>query len=126
MNISITNCSFMNCGKDIVAHKSVNLIASELYFEKVDTCIEIRNDDYKYLENQTIGTIKLAPTSYNLKHSSKSLEKQSQNIIRDLFNLEIKFKCQKDFKSLTIIRMLKGIVGSKKFHHQYASLKSNL
>ena len=118
MNISITNCSFMNCGKGIVAHKSVNLIASELYFEKVDTCIEIRNDDYKYLENQTIGTIKLAPTSYNLK--------QSQNIIRDLFNLEIKFKCQKDFKSLTIIRMLKGIVGSKKFHHQYASLKSNL
>ena len=49
MNISITNCSFMNCGKGIVAHKSVNLIASELYFEKVDTCIEIRNDDYKYL-----------------------------------------------------------------------------
>ena len=125
MNISIINSRIINCNKGIVAHKSININTNDLYFERVDTCIEIINDDNTSLETAIPEIINSKLTTHKL-NNSKNLEKQTQKIIRDLYNLEIKSKLQKDFNSLKKIRMLKGIIGSKKFHHLYYSLRSNL
>lgn len=122
------DCGGMHLDVGISISENINADIKGGKFQNVGTCYEIRKE--KNICNTTLNSastpiIPAKPIKSMKSNNSKIQENEVAQIIRNLLNLEINSKINKDSEQLKKIRRLKGLIGTDDFEKEYSKLFGN-
>ena len=117
--LKVTNCVFIDCAGGVSIPENFNLDAENSKFKRVPDCFNIRKVNQIRTEHDSLKIKINNPTEMN---NFNSIENETKQIVRNLFNLEILSIINKDYKKLKKIRKIKGLIGSGLFKKSYIDL----
>lgn len=126
--LTISNCSFTNCGTGIKAPSTTYMNLSNNTFVNVGKCHDFYSENIQLETNASERKLSQLLDSRNEVLVPKQVvrdqieRRRFLKIVRSLFDLEHQARINGDQQNLKVIRKLKGLIGNQIFDDLFATI----